>query len=74
MDNSTDKLYDILIEKMGGDLSKIIIDSKDKYTEDTPDLSTMTSGYSKIYKNKMNTQQKQSNHGQMMNRQFGNRY
>lgn len=41
---------DILITSLGGDLSKIISETKDKFEEDTPDLNSFSSGYSKIYK------------------------
>ena len=62
---------DELILEMGGDLSKIIIDTKDRLDIETPDLSSFSSSYSKVYKNAGN---KGGGFGEMMKKQFGNRF
>ena len=42
-------MVDELIEELGGELDKIIQDKKDKYLEDTPDLTSFAGGYKKVY-------------------------
>jgi hypothetical protein len=43
---------DSLIELLGGDLNEIIKEKKIQYQEDTPDLTSFSNGYSKVYGNK----------------------
>lgn len=58
---------DQMIENMGGDINKLIINEKEKSDEEKPDLASFTNSYSKIYKNNTN-----NNRGfnSQMNRQF----
>lgn len=44
-------MVDELIDEMGGNIDKIIIEKKTQFNDDTPDLTSFSSGYSKIYKN-----------------------
>ena len=43
-------MVDSLIELLGGELDAIIKEKKTQYQEDTPDLSSFSQGYNKIYK------------------------
>lgn len=46
-----------LMEELGGDLSKIILETKTKYDDDVPDLTSFAGGFNKVYK-KPQAQQK----------------
>ena len=43
-------MVDALIDDLGGNLSDIIKEKREKINEDTPDFNTFSSGYSKVYK------------------------
>ena len=47
-------MIDSLIDSLGGDLAEIIKKKRSEFMEDTPDLSSFSGGYSKVYKNKNN--------------------
>ena len=47
-------MVDSLIESLGGEINDIIKEKQREFQEDTPDLTSFSGGYSKIYKNKQN--------------------
>lgn len=61
---------DLLINKLGTKMSDVIKEFKIKTEQDTPDLTSFSSNYSKIYKNNNGTKYGFGGFNQMMNKQF----